>query len=216
MTTRLKGPADGAPRPRSRNDGDDRCDLDAPTVSIEQRGSTRRTTRTITAALAAVVVTAAVAGPAAADSHAQRTSRHAERSTLAVSKAQRYVTAITSLTPAQLATAFGTVIPQAKADVNVPLPGYVPLPSAFADTATRPAKANVYVPPAAAFTDTVAPATAPATSQPVHGDRRDASPNSSGFDWASAAIGAAATGGLILIAVGGFGAVHRARIRPAR
>jgi hypothetical protein len=37
-----------------------------------------------------------------------------------------------------------------------------------------------------------------------------------GFDWGSAGVGAAATGGLVLIAIGGFGAAHRARIRLAR
>jgi hypothetical protein len=37
-----------------------------------------------------------------------------------------------------------------------------------------------------------------------------------GFDWGSAGIGAAATGGLVLVAAGGFGAAHRARLRLAR
>jgi hypothetical protein len=35
------------------------------------------------------------------------------------------------------------------------------------------------------------------------------------FDWASAGIGAAATGGLVLVAAGGFAAAHRARTRLA-
>jgi hypothetical protein len=35
------------------------------------------------------------------------------------------------------------------------------------------------------------------------------------FDWGSAGIGAAATGGLILVAAGGFAAAHRARTRLA-
>lgn len=36
-----------------------------------------------------------------------------------------------------------------------------------------------------------------------------------GFDWSSAGIGAAAAGGLVLVAVSGFGAAHRARLRLA-
>jgi hypothetical protein len=36
------------------------------------------------------------------------------------------------------------------------------------------------------------------------------------FDWGSAGIGAAATGGLVLVAAGGFAAAQRARVRPAR
>jgi hypothetical protein len=40
--------------------------------------------------------------------------------------------------------------------------------------------------------------------------------SANGFDWRDAAIGAAATGGLVLLATGGFGAAHRARTRPTR
>jgi hypothetical protein len=36
-----------------------------------------------------------------------------------------------------------------------------------------------------------------------------------GFDSGSAGIGAAATGGLVLVAAGGLAAAHRARARPA-
>ena len=36
------------------------------------------------------------------------------------------------------------------------------------------------------------------------------------FDWASASIGAAIAGALVLIAIGGFGAAHRAHLRLAR
>jgi hypothetical protein len=35
------------------------------------------------------------------------------------------------------------------------------------------------------------------------------------FDWGSGGIGAAATAGLVLVAVGGFAAAHRARTPPA-
>jgi hypothetical protein len=81
---------------------------------------------------------------------------------------------------------------------------YVPPAAAVTDTVTRQAKANVYVPPAAAFTDKVAPAASRVQS------------TDDGFDWGSAGIGAAAVGGLILIAVGGFGAAYRTRMRVAR
>ena len=59
------------------------------------------------------------------------------------------------------------------------------------------AKANVYVPP---------------SPQPIGHHVAAASPSSSGFDWGSAGIGAAAASGLILVAVG---AAYRARIRIA-
>jgi hypothetical protein len=36
-----------------------------------------------------------------------------------------------------------------------------------------------------------------------------------GFDWGSAGLGAAVTGGLVLVATGGFTAARRARTRPA-
>jgi hypothetical protein len=91
-----------------------------------------------------------------------------------------------------------TATRQAKANV------YVPPAAAVTDTATRRATANVYVPPAPAFTNTVAPA-APRVQS-----------TDDGFDWGSAGIGAAAVGGLILIAVGGFGAAYRTRMRVAR
>jgi hypothetical protein len=42
-----------------------------------------------------------------------------------------------------------------------------------------------------------------------------ANDTSDGFDWASAGVGAAAAGGLILIAAGAFGVAYRARMRLA-
>ena len=42
-----------------------------------------------------------------------------------------------------------------------------------------------------------------------------ASPDA-GFDWGAAGVGAGATGGLILIAAGGFAAAYRVRARVAR
>jgi hypothetical protein len=41
-------------------------------------------------------------------------------------------------------------------------------------------------------------------------------PSDSGFDWIAAGVGAGATGGLVLIAAGGFVTAHRARTRLAR
>jgi hypothetical protein len=41
-------------------------------------------------------------------------------------------------------------------------------------------------------------------------------PDAGGFDWASAGVGAAAVGGVLLIALGGFSAAHHARMRAAR
>jgi len=38
----------------------------------------------------------------------------------------------------------------------------------------------------------------------------------SGFDWGAAGVGAGATGGLVLIAAGGFAAAYRVRARVAR
>jgi hypothetical protein len=55
-----------------------------------------------------------------------------------------------------------------------------------------------------------APAPATHTSAPR------AESATSGFDWGSAGIGAAVSGGLILVAAGGLGATHRVRFRLAR
>ena len=41
-------------------------------------------------------------------------------------------------------------------------------------------------------------------------------PSDDGFDWGSAGVGAAATGGLLLIAAGGFAGAYRVRTRVAR
>ena len=86
-----------------------------------------RTTRTITALLAAVLGAAALAGPAAADSHKQPDSWYAGKSTIEGSKHSGQQGANDS----------------AKANVYVP-------PAAVSDTvapANDSAKANVYVPP---------------------------------------------------------------------
>jgi hypothetical protein len=55
-------------------------------------------------------------------------------------------------------------------------------------------------------------APAPAT----HSGAPRAQATATGFDLDSAAIGAGAIGGLVLVAAGGVAAAHRTRIRPAR
>jgi hypothetical protein len=104
----------------------------------------------------------------------------------------------------------GVPLPECERQVLASRGVGAPTPPAgtFTETATGQAKANVYAPPAAAFTDTVAPAT-PSTAARLQS-------TDTGFDWGSAGIGAAATGGLILVAVGGLGVAYRARIRVAR
>jgi hypothetical protein len=43
-----------------------------------------------------------------------------------------------------------------------------------------------------------------------------APPSHDGFDWGAAAVGAAAFGGLVLVAAGSFAGAHRVRTRVAR
>jgi hypothetical protein len=157
----------------------------------------RRSLATAVTALA-IAAPVAVAGPA--DQHAVPNLTAIEAQTLASrgvgapnpspANANLYVPPAAAFTD--------TATRQAKANV------YVPPAAAFTDTATRQAKANVYVPPAAALTDTDAPAAPRVQSI------------DDGFDWGSAGIGAGAVGGLVLIAVGGFGAAYRTRMRVAR
>ena len=79
--------------------------------------------------------------------------------------------------------------------------------TAAALVTTAPASANV--------ADYHAPVTRPAHPQPTV-RTRVIEVSANGFDWRDATIGAAATGGLVLVAAGGFGAAHRARMRPTR
>jgi hypothetical protein len=141
-----------------------------------------RTPRTITASLAAILGAAALAGPAAADSHQQPDSWYAGKSTIEGST---------------------------RTDQH---------------SANDSAKANVYVPPTAAFSDTVAPAEGsakanvyvPPEPQPIQRLAPAASASSSGFDRASAGIGAAVAMGAFLIAFGGAAGLRRRRqIQPA-
>jgi hypothetical protein len=86
------------------------------------------------------------------------------------------------------------------------------------------AKANVYVPPAAALNDTVAPANdsakanvyVPPNVQPIQRHVPAASASSWGLDWGSAGIGAAVAIGAFLIALAGVASLRRRRqIQPA-
>jgi hypothetical protein len=168
-----------------------------------------RTTRTITASLAAVLGAAALAGPAAAGQQGASDS----------AKANVYVP------PAALSTAAPVVLPvawggpandSAKANVYVPPASlstsakanvYVPPASLYTVTpATHSAKANVYVPPAALSTN----------PKPISRHVTATSAPASGFDWGSAGIGAAVIVGALLIGLGGAAEARRRRqIQPA-
>jgi hypothetical protein len=179
-----------------------------------------RTTRTITASLAAVLGAAALAGPAAAGQQGANDS----------AKANVYVP------PAALSTAAPVVLPvawggpandSAKANVYVPPAALstaapVALPVAWGGPANNSAKANVYVPPAALYPAAPANDSAkanvyvPPNPQPINRHARAANASSSGFDWGSAGIGAAAVIGAFLIALGGAAGLRRRRqIQPA-
>ena len=154
-----------------------------------------RTTRTITASLAAVLGVAALAGPAGAGQQGANDS----------AKANVYV-------PPAALSATAPANGSAKANVYVP-------PAALyrAARADHSAKANVYVPPAALYGAAPADHSAkanvyvPPSPQPVGHHVAAASPSSSGFDWGSAGIGAAAIVGALLIGLGGAAEVRRRR-----
>ncbi len=185
-----------------------------------------RPTRTITAALAAVLGAAALAGPAAAGQHGATDS----------AKANVYVppVALYSAATVGLPVAWGgPANDSAKADVYVPpatlytaAPAndsakanvYVPPATLYtAAPANDSAKANVYVPPAALYTAAPANDSAkanvyvPPNPQPVNRPVPAASASSSGFDWGSAGIGAALVIGAFLIALGGAAGLRRRR-----
>jgi hypothetical protein len=159
-----------------------------------------RTTRTITASLAAVLGVAALAGPAAAG---QQGANDSAKANVYVPPGALYTTA-----PAN---------GSAKANVYVP-------PGALYTTAPAngSAKANVYVPPTALYATAPADHSAkanvyvPPSPQPIGHHVAAASPSSSGFDWGSAGIGAAVVAGAFLIALGGAaGLRRRGQMQPA-
>ena len=165
----------------------------------------KRTTRTITASLAAVLGAAALAGPAAAGQHGATDS----------AKANVYVppAALYSAATVGLPVAWGgPADDSAKANVYVP-----PATLYTAAPADDSAKANVYVPPATLYTP--APANdsskanvyVPPNPQPVSRPAPAASASSSGFDWGSAGIGAALVMGALLIALGAATGLRRRR-----
>lgn len=87
---------------------------------------------------------------------------------------------------------------------------YVPAASAFTNTVTG-TRANVYVPPASAFTDTVAPGARAPKAQAIRVS------NGTGFDWADAGIGAAGGVGIAMLGVAGalaIAGVRRGDRRP--
>jgi hypothetical protein len=148
-----------------------------------------RTTRTITASLAAVLGAAALAGPAAAG---QQGANDSAKANVNVPPA-----ALSTAAPVALPVAWGgPANDSAKANVNVP-----PAALSTAAPANDSAKANVYVPP---------------NPQPINRHVPAASASSSSFDWGSAAIGAATIVGAFLIALGGAAGLRRRRqIQPA-
>jgi hypothetical protein len=168
-----------------------------------------RTTRTITASLAAVLGTAALAGPAAAGQHGADDSAKAN---VYVPPAALYTAATVGLPVAW----GGPANDSAKANVYVP-----PAALYTAAPANDSATANVYVPPAALYTARPAndSATAnvyvPPNPQPVNrpapAAAAPANASSSGFDWGSAGIGAALVTGAFLIALGGAAGLRRRR-----
>jgi hypothetical protein len=164
-----------------------------------------RTTRTITAALCAVLGTAALAGPAAAGQQGADDS----------AKANVYVppAAVYTATPSSDAAKANVYVPPATLYTAAPsgdaAKANVYVPPATLYTATPSgdaAKANVYVPPATLYT--AAPAKDTAKANPT-------STSSSDLDWDSAGIGAAAVTAAFLIALGGAAGVRRRRqIQP--
>jgi hypothetical protein len=92
----------------------------------------------------------------------------------------------------------------AKADVYVP-------PAALS-TAT-PAKADVYVPPAAL--SAANPGTHAPNPKPIRPHVPATSAPSAGFDWGSAAIGAAVIVGALLLGLGAAELRRRRQIQPA-
>jgi hypothetical protein len=168
-----------------------------------------RTTRTITASLAAVLGAAALAGPAAAGQQGANDS----------AKANVYVppAALSTAAPVALPVAWGgPANNSAKANVYVPPAALYP-----AAPANDSAKANVYVPPAGlriAPTNGSAKANVhvPPNPQPINRHAPAANASSSSFDWGSAGIGAAVVIGAFLIALGGAAGLRRRRqIQPA-
>jgi hypothetical protein len=168
-----------------------------------------RTTRTITASLAAVLGAAALAGPAAAGQQGANDS----------AKANVYVppAALSTAAPVALPVAWGgPANNSAKANVYVPPAALYP-----AAPANDSAEANVYVPPAGlriAPTNGSAKANVhvPPNPQPINRHAPAANASSSRFAWGSAGIGAAVVIGAFLIALGGTAGFRRRRqIQPA-
>jgi hypothetical protein len=180
-----------------------------------------RPTRTLTASLAAVLGVAALAGPAAAGQQGANDA----------AKANVYVppTALYTAAPAKDSTNADVYVPPAALYTAAPAKDptkanvYVPPTALYtAAPAKDSAKANVYVPPAALYTAAPAHDSAkanvyvPPIPQPVSGHVASTSASSSGFDWGSAAIGAAAVVGAFLIALAGAAVLRRRRqIEPA-
>jgi hypothetical protein len=104
-------------------------------------------------------------------------------------------------------------VPPAALYTATPAKANVYVPPAALQTAT-PAKADVYVPPAAL--SAASPATHAPNAKPISAHVPATSAPSAGFDWGSAAIGAAVIVGALLVGLGGAAELRRRRqIQPA-
>jgi hypothetical protein len=167
-----------------------------------------RTTRLITAPLAAALIATAVPVPAAAvPADTQRPPGDSDAPKLAIhgSRHSEPPTANVYVPPADLG-------PE-----TTPPTANVYVPPADLGPETTPPTANVYVPPADLGPETTPPAhppTGPANAQPITRPPAVVAAPASGFDWGSAGVGAAAVLGACAITLAAILGVRRRTVRP--
>jgi hypothetical protein len=149
-----------------------------------------RTTRLITAPLAAALIATAVPVPAAAvPADTQRPPGDSDAPKLAIHGSRH----------------------------SEPPTANVYVPPADLGPETTPPTANVYVPPADLGPETTPPAhppTGPANAQPITRPPAVVAAPASGFDWGSAGVGAAAVLGACAITLAAILGVRRRTVRP--
>jgi hypothetical protein len=149
-----------------------------------------RTTRLITALLAAALIATAVPVPAAAvPADTQRPPGDSDAPKLAIHGSRH----------------------------SEPPTANVYVPPADLGPETTPPTANVYVPPADLGPETTPPAhppTGPANAQPITRPPAVVAAPASGFDWGSAGVGAAAVLGACAITLAAILGVRRRTVRP--
>jgi len=149
-----------------------------------------RTTRLITALLAAGLIATAVPVPAAAvPADTQRPPGDSDAPKLAIHGSRH----------------------------SEPPTANVYVPPADLGPETTPPTANVYVPPADLGPETTPPAhppTGPANGQPITRPPAVVATPASGFDWGSAGVGAAAVLGACAITLAAILGVRRRTVRP--